>query len=40
MIPESKEDERKHHRKGDFAGSAAHGSAGSGLPWDVSISLH
>lgn len=30
MIPESKEDERKRHRKGDFAGSAAHGSAGSG----------
>lgn len=30
MIPESKEDERKCHRKGDFADSTAHGTAGSG----------
>lgn len=40
MIPESKEDERKCHRKGDFAGSAALGSACSGLRWNVSISHH
>lgn len=31
MMLESKEDQRKQHRKADFANSAAHGSAGSGL---------
>lgn len=39
MIPESKGDERKRYRKGEFAGYAAHRSAASGLCWDVSISL-